>query len=104
MNIVNSNFQKEVMEETDRVVVLKFGSTTCAPCKRLEQIINKYNSDKVKVCHVNIDDEIELAQTFNISSVPSTFIYKGGQFQCFLGGLFNEKKLIECLSSVGVVL
>ena len=57
-----------------RPVLVDFYSTWCGPCKMLEPILeelSKEYEDKIDIYKVNTEDEIELASTFGIMSVPT---------------------------------
>lgn len=63
------------------LIVIKFGSTTCMPCKRLNQMlpnIAKENTD-VQFLMVDIDDKEDFRNAYEISSVPTVLYYKGNQ-------------------------
>lgn len=79
--ITKNNFENEVMK-SDKPVLLDFWATWCPPCKMLSpivsQIAEKYDG-KVKVGKVNVDEEPELANTFQVSSIPLLVVMKDGK-------------------------
>ena len=53
----------------------------CQPCRQMTPIVEEFaekNPYGVKVFKVNVDTETELAQKFNISSIPTFLIMKDG--------------------------
>ncbi|XP_023229893.1 thioredoxin-2-like [Centruroides sculpturatus] len=61
----------------DKLVVIDFFATWCGPCKQIAPFIEKLeqeNTDKVVFLKVDVDDNEELAQDFNVNCMP-TFIF-----------------------------
>lgn len=76
-----SNFQKEVIESNE-LVLIDFWASWCGPCKMLSPIISELSEElkgQVKVCKVNVDDEGELAMNFQISSIPTLVVMDKGK-------------------------
>ena len=80
LHITNNNFKEEVLN-SDKLVLIDFWASWCGPCRMVGPIIDeiaKENPD-IKVCKVNVDDEPELANEFNIMSIPTLVVMKDGQ-------------------------
>lgn len=81
INLNSSNFNEEITN-TDKLVLIDFYANWCGPCKMLSPIIAKIaeeNSDKIKVCKVNIDENRDLARRYNIMSIPTLIFFKKGE-------------------------
>ena len=77
----DSNFEQEVLN-SDKPVLVDFWATWCGPCRMLAPLISqiaiKY-SDRIKVGKVDVDENPLLAQSFNISSIPTLIMFKDGK-------------------------
>jgi thioredoxin 1 len=74
------NFQKEVLE-SNKTVLVDFWASWCGPCRMLSPLVDEIGEtvSTVKVGKVNVDEEMELAQRYGISSIPCLKVFKGGQ-------------------------
>jgi thioredoxin len=94
---------KEFTFAGDLPVIIDFYADWCRPCRMvapvMEEFAKEYNG-KVRVFKVNTDAEQELAQLFQIRSIPAVmFIPKTGKPQMRVGALPKEsfKKIINDL-------
>lgn len=80
MEVSKSNFRKEVLE-AEGIVLVDFWASWCAPCRMLSPIVDQVAEEvtDVKVVKVNVTDEEELAAEYNVMSIPTLIVFKGGQ-------------------------
>ena len=98
MNITKDTFQKEVLE-SDKPVIVDFWATWCGPCRMLSPVIEELAEEhpEIKVCKVNVDDEPDLAQQFNVMSIPFVASFKGGQLHKSSVGVQPKEALLSLL-------
>lgn len=80
VNINLHNFSAEVLN-SDKPVLLDFWAPWCGPCRMVVPMVERIAEERpdIKVGKVNIDEELELASRFGISSIPTLVVMKNGQ-------------------------
>ena len=100
LQITKDNFKAEV-EEHEGLVVIDLYADWCGPCRMLAPILasleNEYTD--VKFCKINVDDEPELAKSFNVSSIPMVALVKDNTFVDLSVGLVPKDKLKAMIDS-----
>jgi thioredoxin 1 len=94
------NFGTQVLKSTLPVVV-DFGAEWCGPCKRLDPILEKLNQEwdgKVRMVRVDVDINAEVAAQYQVMSLPTLILFKGGKEQERLFGLQSRERIIEKFS------
>lgn len=91
IEVSHSNFQAEVMEASEQLVLVDFWAPWCSPCRILGPILEKLEVDyggKWKLVKVNTDQEQALASQFRISGIPHCILFSGGApIDSFTGAL-----------------
>lgn len=98
VKINGSNFQNEVMN-CEKSVLLDFYADWCGPCKTMSRVIDEIAEERtdIKVCKINIDDEPELAIEFEVMSIPTLVVVKGGKAVNTSVGVKPKAKILEML-------
>ena len=97
VQITKDNFQKEVLDYKD-TVILDFYGTWCMPCKMLAPIVEKVCAEQnIKLAKLDIDENEELVRQFKIMSVPTLKIFKDGKEVQTSVGLVSENRILELI-------
>ena len=81
LNITTLIFENEVLN-ADKPVLLDFYADWCGPCKMLAPVLHEIaeeNAGALKVGKVNVDEQMELAMRFRVSSIPMLVVFKDGK-------------------------
>jgi thioredoxin 1 len=101
VKITLDNFNSVV--DTEKPVLMDFWAEWCMPCRMLgpilERLAEKYG-DKVIVGKINVDEEQELGQHFQIRGIPNVMIAKDKKILHNLVGVRSEREYAEILDSM----
>lgn len=95
--IDNKNFYKEIKHPVFPVFV-DFWAAWCLPCRMMDPVIEELAEefkDKVIVRKLNTDLYRTVADTLNISGIPTYIIFKDGKEVWRNAGAISKKKLNE---------
>lgn len=82
IDVNNKNFEEEVLNSKIPVVI-DFKAPWCGYCRRLEPTIEKMEAElagKIKVAAVNIDESPELADQFQVMTIPTLIAFRNGEY------------------------
>lgn len=94
--IINTNEFINEVENKKGIVVVDFFATWCGPCKMLSPVYNSLAEEmkeKADFLKVDIDESIELAQKFSVTTVPTVIIFKDGKEMDRLVGFIPKNSL-----------
>jgi thioredoxin 1 len=105
--LTGENWEREVLR-SETPVLVDFWATWCAPCRMIAPVIdalaNEY-AGRLKVAKVDVDQNPDLAGRYNVVSIPTLLVMKGGKvveqrIGAVPGG--ELKRLLEGVLSVAV--
>lgn len=95
--ITSADFDSIISSST-KPVLIDFWATWCGPCRALGPKIDEISeeiADKLAVYKCNVDEEPELAQKFQIVSIPTVILFKDGNAVHSLVGNMPKDELIS---------
>lgn len=77
--VTKDTFEAEVLK-SDCPVLADFNAGWCGPCKALKPILEELAAATpgVKFVSIDIDDQDELADEYDVTSIPCLVLFKGG--------------------------
>ena len=80
IKLTKDNFN-EIVVNSEKPVLIDFWATWCGPCKMIAPIVEQVANERadIKVCKVNVDEEVDLAQKFEVFSIPTLVVIKNGE-------------------------
>ncbi len=99
LKLNEENFEEDVLK-SEKVVLVDFYADWCGPCKMMSPIVDEIAEelgDKIKVGKVNTDENLNLAEKYNIMSIPTIMVFKGGQLVKTFIGVTSKEAIIEAL-------
>ena len=96
--INKENFESEVLK-SEKPVLVDFWATWCGPCAMLAPTIKEIADENpdIKVCKADVDENMELAQQFKISVVPTLLAFKDGKVVNTLVGAESKEQILAML-------
>lgn len=98
--ITSATYETEV-EKSDKKVLIDFWADWCGPCRMMSPVVDEIAEEMpdIKVCKVNVDEEPELARKFNIMSIPTLVVIKGGNIADTSIGLIDKSELMRMIKN-----
>jgi len=98
VKITKSSFESEVLK-SDKKVLIDFYADWCGPCRMVGPIVEEIASEhpEYKICKVNVDEQPELAASFQVMSIPSLFVMESGKVVNQALGAKPKEAILEML-------
>ena len=100
--VTDKNFEAEVLK-SDIPVLVDFYAEWCGPCKMMSPVIDELAKEydgKVKIVKLNVDENQETAGKYQVMSIPTLFIFKGGEIAEQMVGFQDKNSLKDRIDSV----
>ena len=96
LHITKATFQEEVLN-SDKPVLLDFFATWCGPCRMIAPTLEEIAAERedIKVCKVNVDEEPELANQYDVMTIPTLMVVKDGEILTQSAGARPKASILE---------
>ena len=96
VKLTTETFDQEVLQ-AGQTVLVDFYADWCGPCKMMAPVVEELAGEEpgVKVCKINIDDEMAIAQRYGVMSIPTFIAFKNGEVAGKQVGAMSKSKLQE---------
>jgi thioredoxin len=98
--ITDQTFDREVMQERGRPVLVDAWAPWCGPCRMIAPVIDQLameSQGRYKIGKLNVDENPYTASRYQIASIPTMLIFKDGQLVDRLIGLQSKPAIVERL-------
>ena len=95
--VINSIEFRNLVEGAEGVAVVDFFATWCGPCKMLAPVFQEVGNEldgKAQFYKVDIDQSLDIARQFNVSTVPTIIVFKNGEPIERLVGFMPKENLL----------
>ena len=98
VQLTPENFYQEVLQ-AGQTVLVDFYADWCGPCKMMGPVVEELAGEVsgVKVCKINIDEEMAVAQKYGVMSIPTFIAFKNGEIAGKQVGAVPKSKLQELI-------
>lgn len=94
LTITKENFEQEVLQAKGKVL-LDFWASWCGPCQMLAPILTEIDAENadLKIGKVNVDEQGELAEKFQVMSIPTMVLFNNGQQEKVTVGVMPKAEI-----------
>ena len=98
IHVTKDTFQQEVLESKIPVLV-DVWAEWCGPCQMVLPIVEELGEEltDVKICKVNVDEQMELAKQYRVMSIPTLMVFKDGEMVKREMGAKSKAELLAML-------
>lgn len=100
MSVISVNKDNfEEIKNSEKPVLLDFYADWCGPCRMVSPIVDEIAEENPQylVGKINVDNEPELAQAFDVMTIPTLVVLKGGEIINQVSGARPKAQILAML-------
>lgn len=100
LHVTKENFETEVLQ-SEKPVLVDFWASWCGPCKMVAPVLEEIAGEvtNVKIAKINVDEQPELSQKFQVMSIPTLILFKEGKVVNTTVGAQPKEDLVRFINS-----
>jgi len=94
-DVTDGTFQSEVLD-SEKPVLVDFWAPWCGPCRVVHPILEEIATDRgedLRIVSLNVDENQQTAIQFEVLSIPTLILFKGGQEAKRVIGAMPKRRL-----------
>lgn len=102
MSVTDQSFQSEVLE-ADLPVLVDFWAPWCGPCRMVSPVVDAIGEEyagKLRTCKLNVDENQQTSFKYQVMSIPTLIVFKGGKAVLTLVGFRPKEALMKEIDKV----
>lgn len=98
LTITKENFD-ELVIRAEKPVLIDFWASWCGPCRMMAPIVDEIAVERedIVVGKINVDEEPEIATEYGIMSIPTLFLFKGGEIAEQIVGVRPKQQILDII-------
>ncbi len=100
ITLTSNNFD-ETVKSSSMPILVDFWAEWCGPCKQIAPVLADLaveQSGKLTIAKLNVDEHGDIAQRFNVMSIPTLLIFDKGEMKKRLVGAKGKGQLLQELA------
>lgn len=99
VTFTSENFDSSVLH-SELPVLVDFWASWCGPCRMVSPTVDEIGNEsdgRYRVGKVNVDEQPELAERFNVMSIPTLMVFRAGKPVQTMVGAHSKQEILDLL-------